>query len=226
VRVSYGEVDHSKLTTVDACVPFPFRPDVRPLDADDSIHVYTIYVANRPLGSPALQQPAHYAGLFSYQSERFVQRLLTIDIGNERALRPEKTRHSDYVKTTAGVRQPLGVAGFFQRCSRDDGDIISYQRDIETYRIWAEPDPAQPDVVTLHFLNTELYRDHPDSLLSLSSVGFAGFATASMYIKLCNDFFRLHCEQLFAPFYNICIDSTTRTNLSQMVPRDATVPWR
>jgi JmjC domain, hydroxylase len=62
-----------------------------------------------------------------------------------------------------------------------------------------------------HFLNTNLFNHGQRlSLMTLmDSDTFAGFDSAFIYCKLGNSFFKMHVEQLFAPFYNYCWQGST-----------------
>jgi hypothetical protein len=62
-----------------------------------------------------------------------------------------------------------------------------------------------------HFLNTNLFNHGPRlSLLTLMDRdSFAGFDSAFIYCKLNNSYFKMHVEQLYAPFYNYCWQGST-----------------
>jgi hypothetical protein len=62
-----------------------------------------------------------------------------------------------------------------------------------------------------HFLNTNLFNHGPRlSLLTLMDRdSFAGFDSAFIYCKLRNSYFKMHVEQLYAPFYNYCWQGST-----------------
>ena len=88
--------------------------------------------------------------------------------------------------------------------------LEDYLKDIEDccHLLW----PTDEASSRQHFLNANLFNTSDRrSLLRLlrPEQRCSGFDTPSYYLKLPESFFRMHCEQLFAPFYNYCWQGCT-----------------
>ena len=97
--------------------------------------------------------------------------------------------------------------------------LVLYQKDIERFSAWGwtpvcggkrKRMAGEFDPVCSPY-NPHLFHLHPNNLCSLMlDHSFAGFSSPSWYVKTLGSYFCLHCEQLFAPFYNLCYEGATR----------------
>jgi hypothetical protein len=143
---------------------------------------------------------------------------------------PHRQKKRSYAQLVASqpARSPMGELAFLDSMRSGTSDTKQeYIRDVEgaSEKVWGylllstEGGSAvkrrRTKAPVQHFLNGNLFNGTDRrSLLRLMighvpPVKFAGFDSPSYYLKQPNSFFRMHWEQLFAPFYNYCWTGST-----------------
>jgi hypothetical protein len=135
------------------------------------------------------------------------------------------TSRSQLARTLMGEMTFLNsMRAMLSSCTLD-APKQAYLRDIEDQRdlLWMQP-PSATDILVQHYLNANLINttDKRSLLLAVPN-GYScpGFNSPSYYLKLPDSFFRMHWEQLFAPFYNYCWMGSTIWYAVRESDRDA-----
>jgi hypothetical protein len=209
-----GSSNYNMAETARKYTPFPFIAEIadslsNAATTHHGIKVWSIQVAHRFTFCPARSKPPHASKLLHHATEEYEMPGVSFDVPAQTVY---KRTRGTFVKLFDVRRHPpMRPEAFLDRFAMQPPEYglqyFPYNKDLDNVCPW--------DQDTHHYLNTRSFIDSPENLVRLMKCDlhfdFPGFTRSLSYCKRPCSYFTCHCEQLFAPSYNLCLDGRGTT---------------